>query len=87
MFCPFNRYFYVGMKGLMTRQKGFLQSFLNHMKWQSQSYTLHPSYINRRYYRTTQKFYLLDFISCKAFIIIEIMVRTFYVYDYDEENK
>ena len=35
----------------------------------------------------TQKFYLLDFILCKAFIIIEIMVKTFYVQDYDEESK
>ena len=69
----------------MTKPKlALCESFLKHLKWQSQLYTLHPSSIYRRH--RTRPVSVMSFYG-KTFIIIEAMVRTLYLHDYDEENK
>ena len=73
----------------------FCESFLIQMKWQSQPYILHLSSIYRRHRTRTRpvsvrslttEVIFVRFYLRKTFIIIELMVRTLYVYDYDDEK-
>ena len=53
IFCPIKYIFLYWNVGLDDKVKmAFCELFLNHMKQQSQSDTLHLSCIYRRYYRT-----------------------------------
>ena len=103
----------LGIDGMVKMT--FCESFVNQIKWQSQSYTLHLCSLYRRHNKmrpatvralTTKVLFVRFYIKANIYytlhkkwsfplrilhilwsVIIEILVRTLYVYDYDEKTK